>query len=114
MFSKGISYAVLARNEPYARGFWHLTLCTLLSSQGSDAPNFRPEGFRFGATCLTYPTAASLSNRVVRALRGEVHTLRTRPELKISLLRRSVTSGFQAHSLYKESMCLSKLRSGPT
>ncbi|WP_231556547.1 hypothetical protein, partial [Cryobacterium sp. MLB-32] len=41
-YSKGISIAVLARNEPYNRGFWHLTLCTLLSSQGSDAPSFRP------------------------------------------------------------------------
>jgi hypothetical protein len=43
MFSKGISSAVLPRKEPYDRGFWHLTLCTLLSSQGSDAPDFRPE-----------------------------------------------------------------------
>ena len=42
IISKGISIAVLARNEPYNRGFWHLTLCTLLSSQGSDAPRFRP------------------------------------------------------------------------
>ena len=42
MFSKGISSAVLPRKEPYDRGFWHLTLCTLLSSQGSDAPDFRP------------------------------------------------------------------------
>src|SRR5680860_43707 len=42
MFSKGISSAVLPRKEPYDRGFWHLTLCTLLSSQGSDAPSRRP------------------------------------------------------------------------
>src|SRR6188508_447556 len=42
MFSKGISWLFTARNGSKPRGFWHLTLCTLLSSQGSDAPDFRP------------------------------------------------------------------------
>jgi hypothetical protein len=28
------------KGSSYRRGFWHLTLCTLLSSQGSDAPGF--------------------------------------------------------------------------
>jgi hypothetical protein len=50
MFSKGISYNINQpkRKASIARGFWHLTLCTLLSSQGSDAPAFghhdRPAG----------------------------------------------------------------------
>jgi hypothetical protein len=42
MFSKGISQSFTARNGSKPRGFWHLTLCTLLSSQGSDAPDIRP------------------------------------------------------------------------
>ncbi|MET1053527.1 MAG: hypothetical protein ABWX65_12890, partial [Mycetocola sp.] len=35
-------------------GIWHLTLCTLLSSQGSDAPAFHPSGLLRRATSLTY------------------------------------------------------------
>ena len=54
MFSKGISSAVLPRKEPYDRGFWHLTLCTLLSSQGSDAPDFRPERLSLRGTSMLF------------------------------------------------------------
>jgi hypothetical protein len=45
------------------RGIWHLTLCTLLSSQGSGAPVAFPllEGFR--ATVLTYHLQGRCSNR---------------------------------------------------
>ena len=40
-------------------GFWHLTLCTLLSSQGSDAPAFHPSGLLRRATSLTYHSRSS-------------------------------------------------------
>ena len=43
-------------------GFWHLTLCTLLSSQGSDAPGFHACACRSRATCLCFVTL-SLSRR---------------------------------------------------
>ena len=56
MFSKGISHASPARNEIHTRGIWHLTLCTLLSSQGSDAPAPHPH----------------------RAATGQLHNLTTR------------------------------------
>ena len=77
--SKGISRLQPARNEPQPRGFWHLTLCTLLSSQGSDAPDIRPKlGCRSGATCLTYPPRQSLSNRLFPAIPGTPkHTTNT-------------------------------------
>jgi hypothetical protein len=35
-------------------GFWHLTLCTLLSSQGSDAPGALSRDSAARATSLTY------------------------------------------------------------
>jgi len=40
IYSKGIRSDSVARNDLATTGFWHLTLCTLLSSQGSDAPGF--------------------------------------------------------------------------
>jgi hypothetical protein len=40
IYSKGIRSESTARNGLTTTGFWHLTLCTLLSSQGSDAPGF--------------------------------------------------------------------------
>ena len=43
MFSKGISQPFTARNGSKPRGFWHLTLCTLLSSQGTDTPTSNPQ-----------------------------------------------------------------------
>jgi hypothetical protein len=43
IYSKGI------RLRPKSQtGFWHLTLCTLLSSQGSGAPATPPRGFVSG------------------------------------------------------------------
>jgi hypothetical protein len=41
-----------------ARGFWHLTLCTLLSSQGSDAPDFHRYGFYSGLHTSVFVTLA--------------------------------------------------------
>jgi hypothetical protein len=42
------------KNYFWSRGFWHLTLCTLLSSQGSGAPKSLSFESDFGATALTY------------------------------------------------------------
>jgi hypothetical protein len=40
-----------------------LTLCTLLSSQGSDAPKIQPHGHQFGATSQPYTPDAQLEPR---------------------------------------------------
>ena len=59
-------YRVRLRKEPAQiaqPGFWHLTLCTLLSSQGSGAPEYPPCGFVFRATALTYHQDAAVATR---------------------------------------------------
>jgi hypothetical protein len=44
------------KGSSYRRGFWHLTLCTLLSSQGSDAPGFHLAVSTQGHTFCTVKT----------------------------------------------------------
>jgi hypothetical protein len=67
MFSKGISWPFTARNGSKPRGFWHLTLCTLLSSQGSDAPDFRPIRLSLRGTSMLFLVVRLVSNYWIRS-----------------------------------------------
>ncbi|WP_235281674.1 hypothetical protein, partial [Microbacterium azadirachtae] len=46
----------LNQPESWTRNKLAFDKCTLLSSQGSDAPAFRPLGLPFRATSLSYPS----------------------------------------------------------
>jgi hypothetical protein len=54
VFQRNLPVHHLLETGSKPRGFWHLTLCTLLSSQGSDAPDFTPYGCRSGALPLLH------------------------------------------------------------
>ena len=72
MYSKGISCTSPARNGIHTRGFWHLTLCTLLSSQGSDAPT--PHPHRAASGQLHDTTTWSSSSLPPEAVRMTIYS----------------------------------------
>jgi hypothetical protein len=107
------------RASPKPRtGFWHLTLCTLLSSQGSDAPGFHhkmastpgPTKIRKSpslsrrATCLTYHLRATCQVGGPR-LESHIPRLDLLDELDLILSCNETTS---------KRCCLLLLGSGPT